>query len=151
MVESVDSFNLGSQNPALLAALELLQSYSGVTTKLITSASEKIRVQEALLLVTKLAEHQNLGICAEEVPTGLATLTQYAHALGYKFQSKPEDLAVEIAPVYIKFNAQKHSFYVEAYFGPYRGVLISCQSSEQENLNATFGYFPLDLFDTLEH
>ena len=133
-------------NSSLAEALELLQSYSCKTPKLITSEAEKTKVQAALLLVASLTDHQNLGICATDVPTGLAALTNYAHALGYKFQPKAEDQTAEISPVYIKFNAQKQSYYLDAYPGDYRGVLISCQSSEHESLNATFGHFPLDLF-----
>lgn len=130
----------------LTEALELLQSYSCKSPKLITSDSEKAKVQAALLLVTRLTDHQNLGICAADVPTGLTTLANYTHALGYKFQPKAEDQTTEISPVYIKFNAQKQSYYLDAYPGDYRGVLVSCQSSEYESLNATFGHFPLDLF-----
>jgi hypothetical protein len=133
-------------NSSLAEALELLQSYSCKTPKLITSEAEKTKVQAALLLVASLTDHQNLGICATDVPTGLAALANYAHALGYKFQPQAEDQTAEISPVYIKFNAQKQSYYLDAYPGDYRGVLISCQSSEHESLNATFGHFPLDLF-----
>lgn len=129
---------------SLASALELLQSYSCITPKLITSTGEKAKVQEALLLVTKLADHQNLGICAEDIPTGLAALGSYAQALGYKLPIRSE--TAEISPVYIKFNAQKQSYYLDAYPGTYRGVLVSCQSSEYEVLNGTFGHFPLDLF-----
>lgn len=136
MSESVDR--------SLAAALELLQSYSCITPKIITSDSEKAQVQEALLLVAQLSEHQNLGICAEDVPTGLAALKSYAQALGYKVPA--QDDPVEIAPVYIKFNAQKQTYYLDTYPGTYRGVLVSCQSSEYESLNGTFGHFPLDLF-----
>lgn len=131
---------------SLTEALELLQSYSCKTPKLITSEAEKVKVQAALLLVTSLTDHQNLGICAVDVPTGLTALANYAHALGYKFQPKAEDQEAAISPVYIKFNAQKQSYYLDAYPGDYRGVLVSCQSSDHESLNATFGHFPLDLF-----
>ncbi len=143
MPKSLDS---SLANSSLAEALELLQSYSCKTPKLITSEAEKTKVQAALLLVASLTDHQNLGICATDVPTGLAALANYAHALGYKFQPQAEDQTAEISPVYIKFNAQKQSYYLDAYPGDYRGVLISCQSSEHESLNATFGHFPLDLF-----
>lgn len=133
-------------NSSLADALELLQSYSCKTPKLITSDPEKAKVQAAILLVTSSTDHQNLGICAADVPTGLTALANYAQALGYKFQPKAEDQTAEISPVYIKFNAQKQSYYLDAYPGDYRGVLLSCQSSEHESLNATFGHFPLDLF-----
>ena len=129
---------------SLASALKILQSYSCITPKLITSDSEKAEVQEALLLVTQLAEHQNLGICADDVPNGLAALKSYAQALGYKLPNP--SATVEIAPVYIKFNAQKQSYYLDPYPGTYRGVLVSCQSSEYDLLNGTFGHFPLDLF-----
>ena len=136
MSESVDR--------SLTIALGLLQSYSCITPKIITSDSEKAQVQEALLLVAQLADHQNLGICAEDVPTGLAALKSYAQALGYKIP--PQADSAEMSPVYIKFNAQKQTYYLDAYPGTYRGVLVSCQSSEHESLNGTFGHFPLDLF-----
>ncbi|NJL91566.1 MAG: DUF1824 family protein [Coleofasciculaceae cyanobacterium SM2_1_6] len=131
---------------SLAEALELLQSYSCKAPKLVASDIEKVKVQAAILLVAGLTDHQNLGICAEDVPTGLTALVNYAQALGYKFQPKAEDQSAEISPVYIKFNPQKQSYYLDVYPGNYRGVLISCQSSEHESLNATFGHFPLDLF-----
>jgi hypothetical protein len=40
---------------------------------------------------------------------------------------------------------QKDSFYIDAYTGSYRGVLVACQSDNEE-LQGTYGHFPLDLF-----
>jgi hypothetical protein len=68
----------------------------------------------------------------------------YFNANGDKIVSVGEKTTVEGA-VYIKFNTQKKTYYLDSYTGSYRGVLVSCQS-ENDTLVGTYGHFPLDLF-----
>ncbi|MEK9512282.1 MULTISPECIES: DUF1824 family protein [Limnospira] len=42
----------------------------------------------------------------------------------------------------------KLSYHISPYLEKYRGVLVSCQSSEENGVNGTYGHFPLDLFAT---
>ncbi|MEM9273502.1 MAG: DUF1824 family protein [Cyanobacteria bacterium P01_F01_bin.143] len=104
-------------------------------------------LRQALLLIVKESEWENLGICADNPTQGLATVKNYLSAIGYQDSLTfeiPEDTADE--PVYIKFNTQKMSFYLDSYSGNSRGVLVAIQG-EDERVLGTYGYFPLDLFD----
>ena len=103
-------------------------------------------LRQALLLVIKESEWENLGVCADNPQQGLAALKGYLAAFGYQesFSGNiPEHLATE--SVYIKLNTQKMSYYIDAYSGDYRGVLVAIQG-EDERIIGTYGYFPLDLF-----
>ena len=73
-------------------------------------------------------------------------LSNYLKALGYENALDIASLSPQENAVYLKFNTQKNSHYLDSYDGDYRGVLISCQS-EDDNISGTYGYFPLDLFD----
>jgi hypothetical protein len=66
------------------------------------------------------------------------------NARGDKIVSVGEKTAVDGA-IYLKFNTQKKTYYLDSYTGSYRGVLVSCQS-ENDTLVGTYGHFPLDLF-----
>ena len=104
-------------------------------------------LRQALLLIVKESEWENLGVCADNPQQGLVAVKSYLSALGYQDSytvNIPENLANE--PVYIKFNTQKMSFYIDAYSGEYRGVLVAIQS-EDDRVVGTYGYFPLDLFE----
>ncbi len=104
-------------------------------------------LRQALLLIIKESEWENLGICADNPQQGLSAVKSYLSTFGYKdsfAEDIPEHLAGE--PVYIKFNTQKMSFYIDAYSGEYRGVLVAIQS-EDDRVVGTYGYFPLDLFE----
>ncbi|MGL5508894.1 MAG: DUF1824 family protein [Microcoleaceae cyanobacterium] len=48
--------------------------------------------------------------------------------------------------MYIKFNGMKQTYHLDSYQGEYRGVLVSCQSSDPQMVNGTYGHLPLDLF-----
>ncbi len=104
-------------------------------------------LRQTLLLIVKESEWENLGVCADNPQQGLVAVKSYLSALGYQDSyavNIPENLASE--PVYIKFNTQKMSFYIDAYSGEYRGVLVAIQS-EDDRVVGTYGYFPLDLFE----
>lgn len=133
-------------NPTIESAQQLLEAFSGIDNKLVESAEEKAQIGQALLLLTKLAESQNLGVCADTAAEGLLALESYLQALGYEVKINPADINSLIGSVYIKFNGQRQTYYLDSYTGKDRGVLVSCQSSEDESLNRIYGYLPLDLF-----
>ena len=91
------------------------------------------------------SESENFGICADTLQEAQQALASYLQALGYGHQV-PNPLGEHSGPVYLKFNTQKQSPYLDGYDGPYRGVLIACQS-DSTAINGTYGYFPLDLFE----
>lgn len=107
-------------------------------------------LREALLLVIKESDWENLGVCADNPQQGLAAIKSYLSAFGYKDYKNdfakdiPQHLATQ--SVYLKFNTQKMSCYIDAYSGEYRGVLVAIQT-EDERVMGTYGYFPLALFE----
>ena len=139
---------MSTQNPTDLTVKEaqkILKDVS-VDTKSVDSESEKALIRQALLLLTSKSDYQNLGICAETAAFGFLALETYLKALGYQATLDRADTTSFVGPVYIKFNTQKNSYYLDSYTGKYRGVLVSCQSSEDELINGTYGHLPLDLF-----
>lgn len=133
-------------NLAVAEALGVLKEYSCIQIKAIESEAEKERLRQALLLITSLSEYENLGICADNPQQGFAVLSSYLRALGYQTIAEEATEADGRDPVYIKFSTKKMSHYLAPYTGSYRGVLISCQS-EDDNLTGTYGHFPLNLFN----
>ncbi len=131
-------------------AVSLLKKYSCNSVATIDSSEEKERLRQALLFVTSLSEWENIGICADHKNQGLMALESYLKALGYESSLQSytfQDIRKEKSDsaVYIKFNTQKLSYYLDAYLGDYRGVLVAIQS-EDDSIVGTYGYFPLDLF-----
>ena len=124
-------------------AVKLLKIYGCSPEKLDSVATSK-QLREALLLVTKESEWENLGICADNLSQGLNALGSYLKALGYSYSFSQQHHQTEES-VYIKFNTRQMNYYVDSYNGSSRGVLIATQGSEEAVLG-TFGYFPLDLF-----
>lgn len=128
------------------SARQLLGVFSCIESKAIESASEKALICQALLLFASLSDYLNLGICADTASEGLSALESYVKALGFEVNLNQRDITSFGEPVYIKFNGQRQTYYLDSYTGSYRGVLVSCQSSQDESINGTYGYFPLDLF-----
>jgi hypothetical protein len=134
--------------------LKILNSYNCSQTKNIESESDRERLRQALLCIVNLSEWQNLGICADNSEEGFRALFNYLQAFGYHYNLQKDamalspDLAIETKnhPIYIKFNSQRMSHYIDDYTGKYRGVLISCQS-EDDKISGIYGHFPLHLFD----
>jgi hypothetical protein len=128
----------------LKTALSILKEYSCLQIKPVTSEAEKVQLTEALLLVIGESDSENIGICAENSQQGFQVLSSYLKHLGYdsNFQFNDPNLN---RPIYLKFNSQRMSTFMDNYDGEYRGVLISCQS-ENDHVSGTYGYFPLDLF-----
>jgi hypothetical protein len=116
-----------------------------------TSDSEKLRlkkiaVQTALKFVIEQSDYQMLGICADSLAEGQQTLETYASAFNYELPNL--DLPTIQGAVYLKYNSRTGNYYADGYPGTHRGVLVSCQSDFQDGLNAMYGHFPLNLFET---
>ncbi|PSF36022.1 DUF1824 domain-containing protein [Aphanothece hegewaldii CCALA 016] len=127
-------------------ALKLLKEYSYIQVQTVEKEADQELLRQALLLVTSLTEYETLGVCADHVEQGFTALVNYLKALGYEIKLERDQLEEKQGAVYIKFNSQKMSYYIDSYTGSYRGVLISCQG-ENDTLVGTYGHFPLDLFD----
>lgn len=139
---------MSTQEPINLTvkeAREILAEYSCFEVKTVDSELEKQRLRAALLLITNLAESENLGVCADNSDQGLITLASYLQALGYEVPFEQSSVTPINEPVYIKFNGQKMTYLMDTYQGKYRGVLVSCQS-EDDDIGGTYGHFPMDLF-----
>lgn len=128
---------------SLAEAIALLRTFNCVAGKDLTSPAEKAQVRQAVLQVGQHSDYQILGICAETEASGHQALSSYAQALGY---AAPAPTGVPAAPLYIKFNPKTNLCYQEGYDGHHRGVLVSCQSVEETDVNEMFGHLPLDLF-----
>jgi Tfp pilus assembly protein PilF len=140
MVEEHTAFGIAT-------AQNLLGAFSCLEVKAVESAVEADKLRQALILLSQQADFVNLGICADTPEQGLRALASYAKALGYSIEIAPADLTAAIAPVYIKFNGQRQTYYLDSYTGTYRGVLVSCHSLVEESINGTYGYLPLELFE----
>lgn len=127
-------------------AKKILGEFSCNETKTVDSAQEKEQLRQAVLLFGNLSDSQNLGICANTASEGFLALETYLKALGYPIPDDKPDITSIVSPVYIKYNSMRGSCYLDSYIGPYRGVLVSCQSSENESINGLYGHLPLNLF-----
>ncbi|ACK67393.1 Domain of unknown function DUF1824 [Rippkaea orientalis PCC 8801] len=128
-------------------AIKILKSYSCVQIKVMRFELDKEVLRQAIKLITGLSDHENFGICADNLQQGLQALRSYLKALNYNFELNKNPFPSEDTAVYIKFNTQTQKYYLDSYQGTYRGVLISCQS-EDDSLVGTYGHFPLDLFES---
>lgn len=107
------------------------------------SSDDRSRLRQALMQVVAASDYQMLGICAESIAQGQSALVDYTRALGY--QPRLELHSIE-GPVYIKFNSRTLSCYASPYEGEHRGVLVSCQSADEDGINEMYGHLPIDLF-----
>lgn len=101
-------------------------------------------VRRALLLVAAHSDYQILGICADTIAQATTALKSYLAALGY--EAAP-DIPMLAGAVYVKFNPKSDRCHVAPYNGIHRGVLVSCQSAYDSDINETFGHLPLELFN----
>lgn len=99
-----------------------------------------------LLWLNEMSEYQTLGICAESIAEAETALKRYVAALSQPINL---DLPEQSGAVYLKFNTLKNAWYVDSYSGESRGVLVTYHTSEPEldEVNGTYGPFPLDLFE----
>lgn len=131
-------------------AQKILQQFSCTDAKSVESESEKALLQEALRLIAGLSDYVNLGICADTAEQAFLTLKSYLEGLGYEINPDKVKFPSLKGSVYLKFNSNKDSYYLDSYTGNYRGVLVSCQSSERDDISGTYGHLPLDLFTSKE-
>lgn len=140
--------------PEIRAAIELLQQFTIIDTAMNASTSlssvknlpaelSRESIYEALTLVLDGSEYQLIGICAENYEEGTLALEQYLAAFGYEIKPTFVDQG---QPIYIKYNSKTEGCYSKSYDGSHRGVIVSCQSSYDDDVNETFGHLPLDLF-----
>ena len=128
----------------ILAIRKQLARFSCLETPPTLSAEERADIRQRLLLFNQLSDYQTLGVCADTLAQGKAAMKQYIAALGAPVNL---DLPHQDGPVYLKFNTLKAAWYLDGYSGPSRGVLVSYHASDAEEVNGTYGPFPLDLFD----
>ncbi|MBR8831135.1 MAG: hypothetical protein N5P05_003842 [Chroococcopsis gigantea SAG 12.99] len=131
--------------PNIDSALKLIKEYSCVEPKVLETEQDREELRQAIILITHLSDFLNFGICADNPQQALDTLTHYLRALSYEYEPQFAGETVDSSGIYLKFNTRKMSYYLDAYTGTYRGVLISCQG-ENEGLVGTYGHFPLNLF-----
>jgi Domain of unknown function (DUF1824) len=109
------------------------------------SDAQKQVVREALLWLNDMSEYQTLGICASDLASARTALKGYVAALSEPINV---DIPEQAGAVFLKFNTLKNAWYLDGYSGDSRGVLVTYHTSEPEldNVNGTYGPFPLDLF-----
>lgn len=107
--------------------------------------SDPALMKQALLLRVQAADYMMLGICADSLVAGSATLGSYLDAFG---ATMPDLLAEdsEQPGIFVKYNGKTGTCYASAYLGTERGVIVSCYSPDTDGNNATYGGLPLNLF-----
>ncbi len=133
-----------SENLTLDTAQTLLRQFICVNDNDTDRTADRPLVQQAVLLVAQHSDYQIFGICADTVIQATTALHTYLKALGY---SDRPDVPTEDGALYVKFNPAKGKLHTEPYTGVHRGVLVSCQSAYDGDVNETFGHLPLDLFE----
>ncbi|RCJ28854.1 hypothetical protein A6770_00150 [Nostoc minutum NIES-26] len=124
-------------------AKKILIKFNCLDIAPILKPSEKALTRRALILLTSLSDYQILGICADTAEEGILAMKTYSHAFGYE---APSNLPTVEGPVYIKLNGKNGLCHLDSYSGHHRGVLVSCQSYNEEGINELYGHLPLDLF-----
>jgi Domain of unknown function (DUF1824) len=130
----------------LQQAEAILQPFNSTQPPLIRPGNEQLVIRQALLQLTCLSEYQTLGICADGFMEGMNALNQYLNALGHAEFRQSLAQPIPEGAVYLKYNTQRQTLYCDAYTGPYRGVLVTCQSHQLNGSGGTYGHLPIDLF-----
>lgn len=130
-------------NLTVSEAKKILNKFNCLDIAPVVKPSEKVLIRQGLLLLTSLSDYQILGICADTEEEGMLATKTYSQALGYEV---PSNLPPIEGPVYIKLNGKNGLCYLDSYAGHHRGVLVSCQSYNEEGINEMYGHLPLDLF-----
>ena len=110
------------------------------------SATQAASVRAALLWLNEMSEYQTLGICASTLSEAETSLKGYIAALSAPINV---DIPAQDGAVFLKFNTLKNAWYLDGYSGESRGVLVTYHTSEPEldDVNGTYGPFPLNLFE----
>ena len=111
------------------------------------------QVQRSLQFLVEQSDFQTFGICADSAQASETALNSYLSGLGYPQLTEsgiqieaPADLDPAQTPVFMKYNLRNGKCYQEPYTGTARGVLITCHGAAQDDINGTYGHFPLNLF-----
>jgi hypothetical protein len=136
---------LDSHPLTLESACRVLRHFLCIDSRSDSSPPDLALVRQALLLVVERSDYQILGICADAAAEAENALKTYLVALGY--EDNPEMSSME-GPVYVKYNPKNGRCLTEPYTGEHRGVLVSCQSAYDGDVNETFGHLPLTLFSS---
>lgn len=134
---------LDIENLTLDDAKKMLRQFICIGQVTGENAPAPALIRKALLLVADRSDYQIFGICADSSEQASQALKHYLEALGYDLM--PEVTAIDGA-VYVKFNPKTGRCHTDSYTGQHRGVLVSCQSAYDGDVNETFGHLPLDLF-----
>lgn len=140
---------MSSSQPANLsieAAQQTLEAFTCAEIQSINQIKNRDSICAALQLLVQNSEYQMLGICADSLDTAWNVLEQYLQKLGYNITLDRNAVEAIEGSVYLKFNGRSQSYYASPYTEKYRGVLVSCQSTDETGVNGTYGHFPLDLF-----
>ncbi len=129
---------------SLEAAQQLLRQFICLDRRPVEA--DQGTIQQAVRLVADHSDFQILGICADDAAQAEQALFAYLAALGYE-ERPPIDPATPLGPIYLKYNPKTGRCHSDGYVGSHRGVLLSCQSAYDGDVNETFGHLPLDLFD----
>ncbi len=138
-----DLMDSESDMQTVQAAQALLRQFTCVEQWPAEPIPDYSAVRSALKVVCDRSDYQMLGICADTAEQAIATLHTYLTAFGLTPRPQPDPID---GVVYLKFNPKTGLCYVQPYEGSHRGVLVSCQSAYDGDVNETFGHLPLDLF-----
>jgi hypothetical protein len=134
-----------SASLSLAEAQTLLKQFTCRDRDPLATLPDAATVRQALHQVVEHSDYQIFGVCGESFEQAIAALTAYLTALGYAVAT-PEPIDAK-GPTYIKYNQKTGLCYAAPYLGEHRGVLVSCQSTYDGEVNETFGHLPLDLFE----
>ncbi|MEH2070558.1 MAG: DUF1824 family protein [Nostoc sp.] len=132
-----------SNHLSLEEAKKVLNKFNYLDIAPVLNPSEKAVIRDALILLASLADYKILGICADTAEEGILAMKTYSLSFGYQ---PPSNLPTPEGPVYIKLNGKNGLCYLDSYPGHHRGVLVSCQSFDEDGINEMYGHLPLDLF-----
>jgi hypothetical protein len=135
-----------STSLSLKAAHDILEQFTCLEINSQSPPQDLDQTRQALLLFAHHSEYQMLGICADSLEAAFTALAEYLTAWNYDIEINTNAINPIDGAVYLKFNGRNQSYYASAYSEKYRGVLVSFQSSDVEEVNGTYGHFPLNLF-----
>ncbi len=134
-----------SNNLTVQQAQDILRQFICLEREPSSPQLDYATVRDALRLVVDRSDYQIFGICADNTDQGQQALYSYLNALNR--DERPDIVAATSDSVYIKYNPKTGLCRAEPYTGNHRGVLVSCQSAYDDDINETFGHLPIDLFE----
>ncbi|MEA5497972.1 MAG: DUF1824 family protein [Limnoraphis robusta] len=144
---------MSSSQPANLSietAQKILEAFTCADIQSVNPIENRASICEALHVLVQNSEYQMLGICADSLDAAWNALEQYLQGLDYHNITLNRNAIEAIeGSVYLKFNGRSQSYYASPYTQQYRGVLVSCQSSDETGVNGTYGHFPINLFSDI--